>query len=80
MEGSHIPSRNSCSDNCSREAPSETGVQEISVFILSSLPSQRPIKLIISRVKLISAIEVFSEVMESVPPMQISRSLSKLLG
>lgn len=80
MEDSHVPSRNSCSDNCSWEAPSQTGVPEISVFTLSSLSSQRPIKPIISRVKLISAMDVFPDVTESVPPMQISRSLSKLLG
>ena len=64
----NIPSQNSCFDYCSLEAPSQTGVQEISVFTLSSLPSQCPIKPIISHVKLISTMELFSKVMESVAP------------
>lgn len=75
-----LPSRTNCSDNCSPRTPSEMVVDDTSVFTLSSCPSQRPIKIIISRDKLISAADALSDVMESIPPMQTSRSSSKLLG
>jgi len=75
-----LPSRTNCSDNCSPKTPSEMGAEDTSVFTLSSFPSQRPIKIIISWDKLISITDAFSDVMESILPMQTSMSSSKLLG
>lgn len=74
-----VPSRTNCSDNCSPNILSGEEEELISVFILSSLPSQRPTISNISCDKLISAAVAFSDEMESIPPMQTSRSSNKLL-
>lgn len=69
-----IPSRISCSDNCSPKAPSVIGLEETSVKIDSSFPSIRAAKIIISLVKLISD-RLFDDLVPPTP-MQTSRSLS----
>lgn len=77
----NIPSRNNCSDNCSSKAPQEELVAfAVRDRTLSSFPSHCPIATIISLDKLISATDAFAGAMESIPPMQTSRSLSILLG
>lgn len=75
-----IPSRNSCSDNCSSNRTSSSGMGGTRVLTLCSLPRYLAMLCIISGDKLISEAEAVSGVIESETPIQTSRSPSKLLG